>query len=148
MSTRWCYGIVVLIGLLVSACGGTHGHVGQYWVPGTTDEIYDTLHDIAADSASGVSLVDNEDYGLKPYLRVTILTPGYSIKGVTLRVSTPLERDGARGCLVSIVDVRRKDGVNCHSGDCAAKEVEEGKKAAEAFLMGPLRRSFRVDLID
>lgn len=148
MLTRWCYGIFVSIGLLVSGCGGTHGHVGQYWVPGTTDEIYDTLRDIAADSASGVSVVDNEDYGIKPYLRVTILTPGYTIKGITLRVSTLLERDGVQGCRVSIVDVRRKDGVNCHSGDCEAKEVEEGKKAAEAFLIEPLRRSFRVELLD
>ncbi len=140
--------IVVCLCTIAAACGGTHGNVGQYWVQGTPDEVYDNMREIASDSTSGVLVVDNEDYGLKPYLRLTIKTPGYLIKGITLHVTPPFTRNGIAGCRVGIVDVRRKDGVNCHSGECTALEIVEGRRAAEEFVMKRMRASRSLEFLD
>lgn len=133
---------------LLVACGGTHGNVGQYWVQGKPDEVYDLLRSIAGDSASGVELVDNESFGTKPYMKLTITAPGYAIKGITIVISDPVEHNGIMGCLISIAYVRRIDGNNCSSGTCESTEIAQGQQAADQFLINPLRRSMRVDFLD
>lgn len=137
-----------LVYCLLSSCGGTHGNVGKYWVQGTPDEVYDLLQRIASDSAGGIRLVENDDYGAKPYLRVVITSPGYAIKGITVVVSPPIKHDGLMGCWIGIAFIQRKGGYHCSSGTCESAEIAQGQQAADQFLISPLRRSMRVEFLD
>lgn len=146
---KWYYSMLgLLMYCCLTACGGTHGNVGQYWAQGSPDEVYGLLQKIARDSGSGITLVENESYTTNPYLMVTVSKLGYSIKGITVVVSGPIERNGLMGCLVSIAFVQRKDGYHCSSGTCESAEIAQGQQAADEFLINPLRKSMRVDFLD